>query len=123
MMPAYHRRININGKELKPLVICKLGSGSNLPGYYMYHGGTNPYNPLHTMGETQASPGTNHNDLPHMTYDFQAPLGEVGQVFETPFHEGRFIHQMLTDWGSELLQMNVDSLSRHYALPGCFRIL
>lgn len=32
MMPAYHRRININGKELKPLVICKLGSGSNLPG-------------------------------------------------------------------------------------------
>ena len=53
-MPAYHRRININGKELKPLVICKLGSGSNLPGYYMYHGGTNPYNPLHTMGETQA---------------------------------------------------------------------
>lgn len=120
MMPAYHRRININGKELKPLVICKLGSGSNLPGYYMYHGGTNPYNPLHTMGETQASPGTNHNDLPHMTYDFQAPLGEVGQVFETPFHEGRFIHQMLTDWGSELLQMNVDSLSRHYARRGAF---
>ena len=120
MMPAYHRRININGRELKPLVICKLGSGSNLPGYYMYHGGTNPYNPLHTMGETQASPGTNHNDLPHMTYDFQAPLGEVGQVFETPFHEGRFIHQMLTDWGSELLQMNVDSLSRHYARRGAF---
>ena len=120
MMPAYHRRININGKELKPLVICKLGSGSNLPGYYMYHGGTNPYNPLHTMGETQSSPGTNHNDLPHMTYDFQAPLGEVGQVFETPFHEGRFIHQMLTDWGSELLQMNVDSLSRHYARRGAF---
>ena len=49
MMPAYHRRININGRELKPLVICKLGSGSNLPGYYMYHCGTNPYNPLHTM--------------------------------------------------------------------------
>ena len=55
-----------------------------------------------------------------MTYDFQAPLGEVGQVFETPFHEGRFIHQMLTDWGSELLQMNVDSLSRHYARRGAF---
>ena len=105
MMPAYHRRININGRELKPLVICKLGSGSNLPGYYMYHGGTNPYNPLHTMGETQASPGTNHNDLPHMTYDFQAPLGEVDKYSRLPFMKDVFIHQMLYRLGSELLQM------------------
>ena len=43
MMPAYHRRINMSGNEAMPLAICKLGSGSNLPGYYMYHGGTNPY--------------------------------------------------------------------------------
>ena len=42
MMPAYHRRINMSGNEAMPLAICKLGSGSNLPGYYMYHGGTNP---------------------------------------------------------------------------------
>ena len=71
MMPAYHRRINMSGKEIKPLAICKLGSGSNLPGYYMYHGGTNPYCKEHTMAETQASPVTNYNDMPQTSYDFQ----------------------------------------------------
>lgn len=120
MMPAYHRRINISGGELKPLAVCKLGSGSNLPGYYMYHGGTNPYNPAQTMGETQASHVTNYNDMPYMTYDFQAPLGEMGQPLDRSFHEGRLLHQMLADWGDVLCTMEVDTLSEHYARRGAF---
>lgn len=120
MMPAYHRRINISGREAMPLAICKLGSGSNLPGYYMYHGGTNPYNPLHTMAECQASPVTNYNDMPHMSYDFQSPLGEMGQLNETAFHETRWLHQFLADWGEELATMPVDTLSDSYARRGCF---
>ena len=120
MMPSYHRRINISGREAFPLAICKLGSGSNLPGYYMYHGGTNPYNPLHTMAECQASPVTNYNDMPHMTYDFQSPLGEMGQLNETAFHETRWLHQFLADWGEELALMPVDTLSEQYARRGCF---
>ena len=120
MMMSYHRRINMSGREVKPLAICKLGSGSNLPGYYMYHGGTNPYNPKHTMGETQASPVTNYNDVPHMTYDFQTLLGEMGQPNWTAWHESRLLHQFLADWGDKLSQMDVDSLSDHYARRGCF---
>ncbi len=120
MMMSYHRRINMSGHEVKPLAICKLGSGSNLPGYYMYHGGTNPYNPKHTMGETQASPVTNYNDVPHMTYDFQTLLGEMGQPNWTAWHESRLLHQFLADWGDKLSQMDVDSLSDHYARRGCF---
>lgn len=120
MMPAYHRRINISGKEIMPLAICKLGSGSNLPGYYMYHGGTNPYNPAHTMAETQATSVTNYNDMPYMTYDFQSPLGEMGQLNETAFHESRWLHQFLADWGEELSVMDVDTLSEHYARRGTF---
>ncbi len=120
MMPAYHRRINISGKEILPLAICKLGSGSNLPGYYMYHGGTNPYNPAHTMAETQATSVTNYNDMPYMTYDFQSPLGEMGQMNETAFHESRWLHQFLADWGEELAMMDVDTLSDNYARRGCF---
>ena len=112
MMMSYHRRINMSGHEVKPLAICKLGSGSNLPGYYMYHGGTNPYNPKHTMGETQASPVTNYNDVPHMTYDFQTLLGEMGQPNWTAWHESRLLHQFLADWGDKLSQMDVDSLDR-----------
>ena len=120
MMPSYHRRINMSGKEVKPLAICKLGSGSNLPGYYMYHGGTNPYNPKHTMAETQATSVTNYNDMPHITYDFQAPLGEMGQPNWTAWHESRLLHQFLADWGEELSQMDVDSLSEHEARRGSF---
>nr|MCR5312584.1 beta-galactosidase [Bacteroidaceae bacterium] len=120
MMTAYHRRINMSGKEMKPLAICKLGSGSNLPGYYMYHGGTNPYNKEHTMGETQDSKVTNYNDMPYMSYDFQSPLGEMGQLNETAYHESRILHQMLKDWGEELSMMDVDSLSEHYARRGSF---
>ena len=120
MMPSYHRRINMSGKEVKPLAICKLGSGSNLPGYYMYHGGTNPYNPKHTMAETQATSVTNYNDMPHMSYDFQAPLGEMGQPNWTAWHESRLLHQFLADWGETLSQMDVDSLSEHEARRGSF---
>lgn len=150
MMPAYHRRINISGNEAMPLAICKLGSGSNLPGYYMYHGGTNPaYSSLAiaapsvtdkagttapqqalsvpvvgvstpTLAETQASPVTNYNDMPYMSYDFQSPLGEMGQLNENAFHQTRWLHQFLADWGEELSLADVDTLSEHYARRGCF---
>ena len=120
MMPAYHRRINMSGNEAMPLAICKLGSGSNLPGYYMYHGGTNPYCAEHTMAETQATKVTNYNDMPYMSYDFQAPLGEMGQPNLNAFHQTRLLHQFLADWGEMLSQMDVDSLSDHYARRGCF---
>ena len=120
MMPAYHRRINMSGNEAMPLAICKLGSGSNLPGYYMYHGGTNPYCAEHTMAETQTTKVTNYNDMTYMTYDFQAPLGEMGQPNLNAFHQTRLLHQFLADWGDMLSQMDVDSISDHYARRGCF---
>ena len=120
MMPAYHRRINMSGKEIKPLVICKLGSGSNLPGYYMYHGGSNPLCNEHTMGETQDSKTTNYNDMPYVTYDFQSPLGEMGQPNTTAFNESRLLHQMLSDWGELLCTSDIDTLSEHYARRGAF---
>lgn len=120
MMPAYHRRINMSGNEAMPMAICKLGSGSNLPGYYMYHGGTNPYNPKHTMAETQASSVTNYNDMPLISYDFQCPLGEMGQPFPVVYNQTRQLHQFLQDWGEKLSQMDVDTLSEHYARRGCF---
>ena len=104
MMPSYHRRIHIFDRDALALAICKLGSGSNLPGYYMYHGGTNPYCAEHSMAEFQASKYTDWNDMPHMTYDFQAPLGEMGQP-NLSFHYLRLLHQMLHDWGEELAPM------------------
>ena len=60
------------------MALVKLGSGSNLLGYYMYHGGTNPEGKTY-LNENQRTKGTNYNDMPVKNYDFQAPLGEFGQ--------------------------------------------
>ncbi len=107
MNTAYHRRINIFPKDALALAICKVGSGSNLPGYYMYHGGTNPQgNGVHPMSELQNSRVTNYNDVPQLTYDFQAPLGEMGQM-NPSFHPTRILHQMLADWGEQLAMWDV----------------
>lgn len=120
MMPSYHRRINMSGNEAMPLAICKLGSGSNLPGYYMYHGGTNPNHPRGTMAECQNSAVTNYNDMPWKSYDFQCPLGEMGQPFWTAWHQTRWLHQFLKDWGEELAPMPVENLTKNYAKRGQF---
>ena len=104
MMTSYHRRINIHPMDIYSLALVKVGSGSNLPGYYMYHGGNNPEGKLTTLNEQQASSYTNHNDLPVESYDFQAPLGEFGQI-NPHYHLLRKLHIFLNDFGSELALM------------------
>ncbi len=80
MVGAYHRRPWIYPEDAYSLAVVKLGSGSNLLGYYMYHGGTNPESDIY-LNETQRTKATNYNDLPVKNYDFQAPLGEFGQPY------------------------------------------
>jgi hypothetical protein len=104
MMPSYHRRIAIAPMDVYAMALVRVGSGSNLPGYYMYHGGTNPDGKLSYLNEMQATPMTNYNDLPAKTYDFQAPLGEFGQVNEH-YHLLRRLHLFLNDYGGELSGM------------------
>ena len=105
MMTSYMRRIRIFDHDAVALAVCKVGSGSNMPGYYMYHGGTNPLNPRHSMGEMTESPKTNWNDLPYMSYDFQAPVGECGQI-NGSYYELRRLHSFLEHWGPELQSMD-----------------
>lgn len=104
MMNSYHRRILIDPADIESTVLVKLGSGSTLPGYYMYHGGTNPEGKLTTLMEAQDTPSTNWNDLPVKNYDFQAPLGEFGQI-RPQYHTLRRLHLFLQDFGPELAPM------------------
>ena len=48
-----HRRLVINPIDGLGLMLAKLGSGSNLPGYYMFAGGSNPRGKLTSMEEIQ----------------------------------------------------------------------
>ena len=102
MMNSYHRRILVNPKDVEATTLIKLGSGSTLLGYYMYHGGVNPEGKLSTLMESQAT--GYWNDMPVKNYDFQAPLGQYGQIREQ-YHLLRRLHLFLHEWGSILAGM------------------
>ena len=103
MMTAYHRRPYLYPEDAYSMAVVKLGSGSNLLGYYMYHGGTNPEGYTY-LNETQRTMATNYNDLPVKTYDFQAPLNEFGQK-NPQYYLLRKLHLFMQDWGSILAMM------------------
>lgn len=67
-----------------------VGRGINLVGYYMFQGGT----------QKAGFEGDGHP----LTYDFQAPLGEYGQV-RPSYHNLKLIHSFLNDFGSDLATM------------------
>ncbi len=105
MMNSYHRRILINPDDVESTTIVKLGSGSTLPGYYMYHGGINPTGKLTTLMEAQDTLLTNYNDLPVRNYDFQAPIGDFGQL-RPQYHLLRRLHLFLSDFGPAFAHMS-----------------
>ena len=103
MMTSYHRRVYVYPEDAYSLAVVKLGSGSNLLGYYMYHGGTNPDGKTY-LNETQRDLYSNWNDLPVKTYDFQAPIGEFGQR-NPHYYTLRKLHLFLKDYGEKLAPM------------------
>jgi hypothetical protein len=105
MMNSYHRRILIKPEDVESTVLIKLGSGSTSLGYYMYHGGINPKGKLTTLMEAQDTLLTNYNDLPVKNYDFQAPIGEFGQL-RPQYHMLRRLHLFLADFGPAFAHMS-----------------
>lgn len=105
MVSSYHRRIRVDPRDIEATTLVKIGSGSVSPGYYMYHGGTNPEGKLTTLMENQATPMTNWNDMPVKNYDFQAPLGQYGQV-RPQYRMLRRLHLFLHSFGAGLTGMD-----------------
>lgn len=84
----YRRRPVIAPDDIASMLPVQLGSGVNLYGYYMYHGGRNLIGRT-TLEELTSLGG--FNDLPIIDYDFQAPFGEYGEMapvasYLRPFH-------------------------------------
>jgi len=75
---TYHRRPLITDEDVYSVSVCKLGSGCNLLGYYVFRGGLNPVDEIYPMQESVISGYP--NDYPVVTYDFQAPIGSDGQI-------------------------------------------
>ncbi|MGO4421522.1 beta-galactosidase, partial [Streptomyces sp. MCAF7] len=102
MAIAYHRRPIVPAEDVTSLALTKLGSGSVWQGYYLYHGCSQRTD---LKEPNQESHDTGYpNDMPTVTYDFQAPLGEYGQV-RPSFHGLRLLHLFLRGYGSDLARM------------------
>jgi hypothetical protein len=77
--------------------LVTLGSGCNYIGYYIYHGGSNPL----------VSGGRANEKLhPQVSYDFQAPIGEYGEVRDASRYL-KTLHLFLQSFGEKLAPMGV----------------
>lgn len=89
----YPYRFQLPYESVAALSQVKSGSGCNFLGYYMYHGGTHP------KGKTV--PYMNECDVPKFSYDYQAPLGEFGQV-RLSYHQLKLQHLFYQEFTSEI---------------------
>ncbi len=97
IQPKYSRRPIVPFESVNPLMVRIIGSGSNGIGYYMYHGGSTPQFEGKYYNEEV-------NGLPRVNYDFQAPIGQYGQV-RYHFKHLRMLHMFLEAYGEELATM------------------
>lgn len=100
---SYHRRPIISSADVTSIALCRLGSGCNGLGYYMYHGGKNPIGAQTPMMQECRVTGYK-NDYPIISYDFQAPLGDCGQIRQS-YYELQDVHAFLASYGEQLAPM------------------
>ena len=115
-----HRRPVVSGRDTEAMTFVKLGSGCNLLGYYMYHGGTNPEGKRTTLQESRETGYP--NDLPVKNYDFNAPIREYGQLSDS-YRRIRRLSLFLHDFGSDLAQMPYIPQPRNPGKPENFSAL
>lgn len=95
---TYPRRCIVKDAAAEALMVRTLGSGANGIGYYMYHGGMTPKQ-QGGVGFFSEEPG-----CPKISYDFQAPVGESGQVRDS-YRYLRLLHLFVNAFGSRLAPM------------------
>ena len=111
---TYYRRPLLAASDVPATIPVLIGSGANLLGYYMYQGGENPDGRLTTLEESQRT--GYQTDVPVKSYDFQAPLGEFGQMNPT-LRELKLDHYFLHDFGTQLAPARVIEPTPHPAGP------
>lgn len=99
----YHRRPVLSPIDGYGMMIAKLGSGSNLLGYYVFAGGTNPRGELHSNEEEQEETGY-WSRTPAKSYDFQAAIKESGELSPS-YHQVKKLHYFINDFGEKLAPM------------------
>ncbi len=120
-----HRRPYISPMDDYALSLSKLGSGSNLHGYYLICGGINK------MINGTPLCRNNDNDEACLVYPifnnfFQSPIGEHGEYKKDSYHLIKLVNLFIRDFGSQLAEMqpflqenspkDTDTTSLRYAM-------
>lgn len=87
MAQFYKYRFEFPYRSVPAMSVMKTAEGCNLLGYYMYHGGSNP--------KGKINPFTNDLATPKISYDFNAMIGEFGQVRES-YKRTKLQHYLFT---------------------------
>lgn len=116
---TYFRRPVIEPDDAAAIAPVMLGSGANLLGFYMFHGGRNPTGLRSTLEESQRTGYP--TDVPVESYDFQAPLGEFGEERES-FKRIKLVDYFLQDFGSLLAPMQVYPPNERPSCPSDFSV-
>jgi hypothetical protein len=111
---TYFRRPVVSADDVAAILPVMLGSGANLLGYYMFHGGRNPDGGALTLQESKRTGYP--TDVPDKSYDFQAPLGEYGQERES-LRKLKLVNYFLNDFGALLAPMSPHAPDRVPADP------
>jgi len=98
MFCAYYYRFQLDYESVDGMANIKMGSGCNFLGYYVYRGGSNP------VGKTGIY--LNEDSCPKISYDYQAVLGEYGQV-RPSYHRLRAIHLFVKNFTEPFLKTAV----------------
>ncbi|WP_457352651.1 beta-galactosidase [Roseateles sp. P5_D6] len=115
-LPAmYRRRTLVSPDDIAAMLPVQLGSGVNLFGYYMFHGGRNPVG-VGGTGLEESTLSGGYNDTPRISYDFQAPLGPDGQQ-RPVLTKLRPFHYFLREHGAALATMTVRQPERSPTNP------
>lgn len=85
------------------IATVKTGSGSNLPGYYVFAGGSNPKGVKTTLEEARWESGY-WNEYPDLSYDFQAAIRETGEIASSYLFL-KSLHYFLNEFGVQLAPM------------------
>lgn len=96
MTCTYYYRFIIPFKSVDAMANIKMASGCNFLGYYVFQGGTNPKG-RHGIFMNEAQ-------TPKISYDYQAALGEFGQIRES-YQRLKALHYFARTFGENFCEM------------------
>ena len=92
----YYYRFQLPYESVDAMANIKMAGGCNFLGYYMFRGGSNP--------KGEKTPFLNECQCPKISYDYQAVIGEYGQI-RPSFYRLKALHTFALNYSNYLCRL------------------